>query len=428
MLKSRTQQRPARKLTVRNFSVIKEADLEFGNITVIIGPQSSGKSLLCKLGFFSLDLLNLAQKALDNEKGYESFLQSASEEFTKLFPQQSWGTKGFKIRYEQGAFTVDIVRKAYKREPKDKAAITLPGWFADLYKKSQQRLVARKQTTKVNEPIYYYQQNRREFVHAVNARIGLERIANQVFVPAGRSFFTSVGKALAAFEEGGSIDPLTLRFGRQVRWDYDEFHYFARNKRALELLKKLRDESKVLLGGAVREERDKTVFVASDGRKLPLTNLSSGQQELLPLISTLMRTAVWDAWQMLYIEEPEAHLFPTAQASLVSLFALIAGESNPGISMVLTTHSPYILAKFNNLILAGQIGRKRNLRKMAEDTVNRQYWIKGDAFRAYSIENGRTSSILDENALIDGEYLDGVSEVIGNEWDKLLRLEYDTAK
>ena len=41
-----------RKLTVKNFSVIKEAELEFGKITVLIGPQSSGKSLLCKLAHF----------------------------------------------------------------------------------------------------------------------------------------------------------------------------------------------------------------------------------------------------------------------------------------------------------------------------------------------------------------------------------------
>ena len=42
-----------RKLTVKNFSVIKEAELEFGKITVLIGPQSSGKSLLVQTGVFS---------------------------------------------------------------------------------------------------------------------------------------------------------------------------------------------------------------------------------------------------------------------------------------------------------------------------------------------------------------------------------------
>ena len=53
-----------RKLTVKNFSVIKDAEstpLEFGKITVLIGPQSSGKSLLCKLAyFFGLEMISQA--------------------------------------------------------------------------------------------------------------------------------------------------------------------------------------------------------------------------------------------------------------------------------------------------------------------------------------------------------------------------------
>ena len=32
-------QRPLRKLTADNFSAIKHAELEFGKITVLIGPQ-----------------------------------------------------------------------------------------------------------------------------------------------------------------------------------------------------------------------------------------------------------------------------------------------------------------------------------------------------------------------------------------------------
>ena len=36
----------------------------------------------------------------------------------------------------------------------------------------------------------------------------------QTFVPAGRSFFTSMGKAVTAFERGGLLDPVTVAFGR----------------------------------------------------------------------------------------------------------------------------------------------------------------------------------------------------------------------
>ena len=37
MADNESKQRPVRKLTVKNFSVIKEAELEFGKITVLIG-------------------------------------------------------------------------------------------------------------------------------------------------------------------------------------------------------------------------------------------------------------------------------------------------------------------------------------------------------------------------------------------------------
>ena len=36
--------------------------------------------------------------------------------------------------------------------------------------------------------------------------------------------------------------------------------------------------------------------------------------------------------------------------------------------------------------------------------------------------------ILSDSGLIDGDYLDSVSETIGNEFDELLRLEYGKKK
>jgi len=36
-------------LTVKNFGPIREAHLELGKVTVLIGPQASGKSVLVKV-------------------------------------------------------------------------------------------------------------------------------------------------------------------------------------------------------------------------------------------------------------------------------------------------------------------------------------------------------------------------------------------
>jgi len=123
------------------------------------------------------------------------------------------------------------------------------------------------------------------------------------------------------------------------------------------------------------------------------------------------------------MEEPELSVFPKTQYNLMRLLAWLSNEPQLDFSFVVTTHSPYILSSFNNLIYAGQLGENEALRN--EISIPERYWIKRGDFAAYAMHDGLLSSILSESGLIDGEYLDGVSETIGNEFDKLLRLEYD---
>jgi hypothetical protein len=97
--------------------------------------------------------------------------------------------------------------------------------------------------------------------------------------------------------------------------------------------------------------------------------------------------------------------------------------------MVLTTHSPYILSSFNSLIYAGQLANEKpELKDEISKLVAEHFWINNGTFRAYCIHDGILKSILSESGLIDGEYLDSVSDTIGNEFDSLLRLEYDNTK
>jgi len=95
-------------------------------------------------------------------------------------------------------------------------------------------------------------------------------------------------------------------------------------------------------------------------------------------------------------------------------------------TLTITTHSPYILSSFNNLIEADQVAREK---PESKDEVARlipeHYWIKSSDFRAYCIHDGVLESIMDsETGLISANYLDSVSETIGVEFDELLRLGY----
>lgn len=71
------------------------------------------------------------------------------------------------------------------------------------------------------------------------------------------------------------------------------------------------------------------------------------------------------------IEEPESHLFPESQKYITELIALV---NNCGHSIVLTTHSPYVLGTLNNLLYAKRF-RHRREKKQTKLFGNLYGWI-----------------------------------------------------
>jgi len=111
---------------------------------------------------------------------------------------------------------------------------------------------------------------------------------------------------------------------------------------------------------------------------------------------------------------------------VVQLFAWLANDPVLDFDWVITTHSPYILSAFNNLIEADQVaGAKPELKGEVAKLIPEHYWVKSSDLKAYCIRDGNLESIMDEETgLISANYLDQVSETIGAEFDELLRLGY----
>ena len=109
MADSENQKRPTRRLTVENFSVIKHAELEFGKITVLIGPQASGKSLLCKLAYFlSKKTIDLTLAAILRKDTFEEFKTDFIKEFLEWFPIETWVRSDSTVRFKSSDFTVQV--------------------------------------------------------------------------------------------------------------------------------------------------------------------------------------------------------------------------------------------------------------------------------------------------------------------------------
>jgi hypothetical protein len=255
------------------------------------------------------------------------------------------------------------------------------------------------------------------------------------YIPSTRAFFVTPQKAVLG--SSGRNDPLTVLFSQDFAFDFA--NRVPKYGLTHDLTHWIDVESRRILRGEIVVKGNSEVFQASDGRELPLSILSSGTQELLPLVTCLrefvaLSAAVATALdlrkaqhrRLFYVEEPEASIFPSSQYDLVRIFTRMTNEPILDASWVITTHSPYILTAFNNLIEAGQVARtKPELKNEVAKIIPEQYWIKEGDFKAYAIEDGvLTSIVAEDTGLVSSNYLDQVSETIGVEFDELLRLGY----
>jgi len=198
--------------------------------------------------------------------------------------------------------------------------------------------------------------------------------------------------------------------------------YSRQRGRQRQLMQRLQ----TIFGGQLKFERDREYFETTDGRQIPLSALSSGQQELLPLL------LVFEYWlgatgnnSLTFIEEPEAHLFPTAQSDLTQVLATIVMAPKDRIDLVVTTHSPYVLAKVNNLIKAGELANKLGAKTedAIEKIVGKAAWLSPGTVCAYAMCDGKLQYLMDDDGLINAEYLDTVSGEIAREFSELLAVE-----
>jgi len=428
------------KIIVKDFSCIKNANLEVAPLTLVIGPQASGKSVLSKLIYFCTSIISDYDRfAIEDRLSFEVLERRIAALFVEWFPVSAWGGKRFSIDFELSEFKMNITRVGKT----ERVRIKFCEDFVLFYKNSHEQFLSavKKAEAKSEEKAGYYDFEllwRLKNSATMNLRkwLGRDLIENQLFVPAGRSFFTSVGKALVAFEHSGILDPVTLEFGRRFS-SIRERHIRRMPGAEVSQSSLAGILFSEILGGHLKTEGGKEYVEAADGRLIPFSALSSGQQELLPLavaIRAMLPSGVARAQgpvggtravrRTIYIEEPEAHLFPRAQNKLVEILAALVARRRFN-NLLLTTHSPYVLAKFNNLIKAGSLARitKPNSNIDLMKIVPETSWLQPKSVNAYAIIDGNLNNIMDDTGLIAADYLDDVSGDIAREFSQLLSLE-----
>jgi len=430
------------ELSITNFSCIKKARLELKQVTVLIGPQASGKSVISKLFYFFSDIFDLFYENAEEENNLRNFQRNITKKFSLWFPPSAWGRGDFLVEYTAGPIKISISKKKSRRSDVSEATITTSQFFNDHYEEIFHNYrKALKQTSSDDEYAYRSFQTtwpiRRDATKKLRAILRQDYISSQFFIPAGRSFFTNLGKAVAIFEHGGQLDDVTKQFGRLfaslIDGRYRPYLGEKPSQRIKDFIAKQKLSIQEMFGGEIKLSSNDTHVSTLDGRKIPLSTLSSGQQELLPLILILQFFTTNVAQKsepgvdILYVEEPEAHLFPSAQEHLTRHLVEISNFSRGGSRLLITTHSPYVLSTLNNLIKASRVAKISQLKLEAvSNIVSRESWLEPSHLSAYAIQNRELVSIVDEESgLINADYLDEISSQISEAFMNLLDIEAD---
>jgi hypothetical protein len=159
---------------------------------------------------------------------------------------------------------------------------------------------------------------------------------------------------------------------------------------------------------------------------VPIKDASSGQQEVLRIIQGIfLAIGLRNRKEFLIVEEPEAHLFPLAQKELINAFALFLNTIPEG-KLIITTHSPYVLASVNILLMANYTAQQNGevLKSKVNKSVSQDFWLSGEEINVYALGGEEYCLNIkdDVTGLINQNYLDSISEQLGIQFQQLYDL------
>jgi predicted ATPase len=405
---------PVEKLSADNFLSLHEFKYEAKQFNVITGDIASGKSLIIKtLEFFS----NIFSDLLTNP--YEKFIEclnikNFNERIIKNFDRRFHLEKdvlfdiSYSCTYMDETFEIKLSREKKGEE------ISVKSEFLEKELEYWKDYIKDK---KFDAP-YKFAAVRNEL------SIRISKKFNNLYPPA--TTFIPATRAALAIGKSNFLDYYLM--------EYQDLIGFLKRFQNSNYV----DEIHSILKATIKINGD-ILLISKDNREVKLANASSGQQEIfyiLVLLDKLIDIKYLEICKQHYvfIEEPEAHMFPGEQKQVLELIVRIFNDINNNpectpVKIFITTHSPYVLNVINNSLLKGSVYKKlSNNKKESEHILNNEK-IKNippldcKNLSAYYInDNGGIDNILEEygdSQMISPYRIEDISRIIFEEYNIL---------
>ena len=426
------------RLLIQNLGPISQCELICSQFMTLTGAQASGKSTIAKSIFFFRTVKNdiyevFEQDALSRRDaagtktatglGRPEFLlrKRLEDKFVGVFGSCQEMERDMRLEYR-------FSESCWVRVSLENGLPT-PSWsqsITDFLTDRKHELPADLLGTEMTY--------KRELLHR-NLQTLFEDPYETLYIPAGRSMLTLLSQqwgyiyATMSDVQKRSIDYCTQSYIKTTLRLKSEFSngleglYSTAVAKAPERRQALTyalDLTRRFLDGSFNTSRDEEQITLSNGRSVQINFASSGQQEAVWISNLLVYYLSGSVPAFFIIEEPESHLFPESQKYMTELISLAHHE---GHSLLLTTHSPYVLGTLNNLLYAAEVGRERQVE--ASEIIPREYWIEPSQFNAWFVSQGKAECCMDsELHLIQNERIDEISNVINRDYDRLFLISH----
>ena len=452
------------KLIVKNFGPLRDIDVELRNVNVLIGAQASGKSALAKiytickspLAFINKPLpFALAANGENKDVAIENFKIILEEYNISSFLEPDtfieFDAELHYFKYENGELFYkrkllkeiqSLERMWIADEDVDKTAVAdllnvlndklfnFSSILVNKLQKSAHIFFSKQEFTDAFIKDNYTTQEIKLVVDNVKELEAFLEGNTALYIPAERNFIPIIkGASLNLLNNNVPIPKHILSFGSEY-----EKASFALSDIDLSFVKE---------GLGYVNDNGIDFIIINGDKKIRLTQAASGLQSIIPLLLPIMAQKKLDQYQhkSFVIEEPELNLFPDTQYNLIQSLEEqrqepLSGWEDFGVIHTYTTHSPFILSAFNNLLFANKVQRSiRNYlfahiatdkskhastaRNEVEKIVSVTLYHKN--FSAYQLANGKAESIV-ENGLIKENFIDQTSDKLGEDFEALMDL------
>ena len=452
------------RLIVKNFGPLKDIDIEVRDFLCLIGKQATGKSTIAKLiaifedenfsqYFFIQTLMDYGLYDFLNKESYISYKIDDDKEsifyFDFTYMEGKATLRNFKSifgnyfeaksikNFQDLDGKIDLIRDisihaidVFKKLNYKKEIIEINKLIS--YYVNENNII-RSENSIIKKEIDYYIQNKEKIdVNYYNQKLdfieqSLLKLTNELYdkliefikfdsqyIPSERNFLHIIAEnTLGLINNNVQIPKHLLEIGQEYE----------------KALNKVKEVPLNLIDKKFTYKREgKTSYIYHNQiEKIDLLQSASGLQSIIPIILLVeyAKTLKENYHFNFVIEEPELNIYPHTQHQLIKYLVKnifdFKVKNYQRKKMVITTHSPYILASINNLLLAFQKGQENP--KQVNKVIRKESWINPTNFNAYELKNGKSYKILDEKlGQIKSNMIDKVSDEFSDEFDKLLAI------